>query len=159
MYVKIPENLKLVVFDLDNTIHNGEFPIKVLDILQFFRDNNIIMCVASLNQHTPHFLKYFKISHLFEKIEYRKHISRCFTDEQIDEYYSLKKTNMFHRISKEFNINYNEMLFFDDNILNIHDAKELGIKSICVNSTTLLTWTNIYDGVSLFDKRKRRYSH
>lgn len=159
MYVRIPENLKLVVFDLDNTIHNGEFPIQVLDILQFFRVNNVIMCIASFNQHAPRFLEYFKISHLFDKIEYRQHITRCFTDEEIDEYYSLKKTNMFHRISKEFNIDYSEMLFFDDNILNIHDAKKIGIKSVCVNPTTLLTWRNISVGLSLFDKRKRRYSH
>ncbi len=168
MYVKIPENLKLVVFDIDNTLHNimhgwrcgnAVLPIQVSDILQFFRDNNVIMCIASLNQHAPLFLGYYKVLHLFDKIEYRRHITKCFTDEQIDEHYSLKKINMFNRISKEFNIDYNSMLFFDDNILNICDAKELGIKSICVNPKTLLTWRNIYDGFSLFDKRKRRYSH
>lgn len=158
----ISKNLKLVVFDIDYTIHNVKdkyMPKHILDILQFFRDNNIPIAIASLNQYAEYVLMGYKIYHLFSSVEYRQKITECHTNEQINEYYSLSKTQMFHRLSKKFNIKFNEMLFFDDNVLNIIDAKEIGIISIYVNPNKLITWTNVRDGLAFFDKRKRRYSH
>mgnify|MGYP000550119657 CR=1 FL=1 len=161
MYVKIPKNLKLVVFDIDFTIQNAHsihMPLHVLNILQFFRKSNVCMVIASLNQCAPAVLQIHKVYHLFHCVEYRPHLSRCKTDDQIDEYFSLKKTQMFQRLSQKYNVKYDEMLFFDDSVLNIVDAKELGIKSVCVNPNNLITWKNVQDGLALFDKRKRRYS-
>jgi HAD superfamily phosphatase (TIGR01681 family) len=158
----VSKNLKLVVFDIDYTIHNVKdkyMPKHVLDILQFFRHNNIPIAIASLNQYAQYVLKCYKIYHLFSSVEYRQKINECHTNEQINEYNSLSKTQMFHRLSKKFKINYEEMLFFDDNVLNIIDAKEIGIKAVYVNPNKLITWTNVHDGLALFDKRKRRYSH
>jgi FMN phosphatase YigB (HAD superfamily) len=66
---------------------------------------------------------------------------------------------MFERLRDKMNITFDNILFFDDSVLNILDAKELNIKSICVNATKLITWQNVKDGIALFDKRKRRYSH
>lgn len=160
MYVS--KKLKLVIFDLDNTMHSvkdKQMPKHVVDILQYFYHNDIYIALASLNQYARHILKGYKIEHIFHSIEYRKQISQCHTDEQIDEYYSLNKINMFNRLSTKLNVKYDEILFFDDSVLNIIDAKELGIKSIYVNPDKLITWTNVHDGVALFDKRKRRYSH
>jgi HAD superfamily phosphatase (TIGR01681 family) len=162
MNIKIPDNLKLVVLDIDNTIHHTnvkEMPKHILDILKYFHKNNVILAIASLNQYAPYILDYYNISHLFRVVEYRSNIDDCRTCEQIEEYYSLKKTNMFQRLIKTLDINFENILFFDDSVLNIIDAKELNIKSICVNAEKLLTWQNVKDGIALFDKRKRRYSH
>jgi HAD superfamily phosphatase (TIGR01681 family) len=158
----ISKKLKLVVFDIDNTIHSVKerhMPKHVLDIIHFFRENNVCMAIASLNQYAPKILMRYKTSHLFSSVEYRRRISECHTNEQIEEYFSLNKTQMFHRLCSRFNIKYDEILFFDDRVLNIIDAKILGINSVYVNPEKLITWTNIHNGIALFDKRKRRYSH
>lgn len=162
MYIKIPDNLKLVVFDIDDTIHHTklkQMPNHIIDILQCFNKNNVILAIASLNEYAPYILHYYNISHLFEIIEFRKNIDECRTNEEVAEYYSLKKTKMFERLSIKLNINFENMLFFDDSVLNVLDAKELNIKTICVNPRKLITWQNVKDGITLFDKRKRRYSH
>jgi HAD superfamily phosphatase (TIGR01681 family) len=158
----IPNKLKLVVFDIDNTIHHPksqQMPSHVIDILQHFHKCNVVLAIASLNQYAPDILDYYKISHLFQFIEYRINVKECKTNEQIEEYYSLQKTKMFERLRDKMNITFDNILFFDDSVLNILDAKELNIKSICVNATKLITWQNVKDGIALFDKRKRRYSH
>lgn len=158
----ISKKLKLIVFDIDNTIHSVKdqnMPKHVLDILHFFCHNKVPIAIASLNQYAPQILKGYNIDHLFHSIEYRQHLSQCQTNDQIDEYYSLQKNKMFSRLSNTLNIKYNEMLFFDDTVINIIDAKELGINSIYVNPEKLITWTNVKEGISLLDKRKRRYSH
>jgi FMN phosphatase YigB (HAD superfamily) len=162
MYIKIPDNLKLVVFDIDDTIHHTQLkqmPAHVLDILNFFHGNDVCIAIASLNQYAPLILDYYKISHLFDVVEYRSNIVQCYTDEQIQEYYSLNKINMFNRMISKLDIKYEDILFFDDSLMNVLDAKELNIKSICVDPKKLITWKNVSDGLSLFDKRKRRYSH
>lgn len=162
MYIKIPEQLKLVVFDIDDTIHHTQLrqmPEHIPNILQCFYENNVALAIASLNQHAPYLLDYYKLSHIFDFVEYRKNIDDCKTNEEIEEYYSLTKIKMFERLSKKLNIKFDNILFFDDSVLNVLDAKELSIKSICVNAKKLITWQNVKDGLALFDRRKRRYSH
>jgi len=162
MYIEIPNELKLIVFDIDDTIHHTklkQMPNHIVDILQCLYKNNVVLAIASLNQYAPYILDYYNISHLFEIVEYRLNINQCKTNKEIDEYYSLTKINMFERLVKKLDIRFENILFFDDSVLNILDAKELNIKSICVNAQTLITWQNVKDGIALFDKRKRRYSH
>lgn len=162
MNINIPDELKLVVFDIDDTIHHTQLrqmPIHILDILQCLHKRKIALAIASLNQHAPYILQGYSISHLFDIVEYRININKCKTNAEIEEYYSLKKVNMFERLIKKLAINYENVLFFDDSVLNIFDAKELNMKAICVDANTLVTWKNIKDGIALFDKRKRRYSH
>lgn len=159
----VPDNLKLVIFDIDDTIHHVKpflhMPKHIVNILQCLYNNNVILAIASLNQRAHDILEYYKISHLFRYIEYRKKIDECNTNEEIDEYYSLRKINMFERLANKHNITFDHMLFFDDSVVNILDARRLKIRSIHVNAKTLITWQNVKDGIALFDKRKRRLSH
>lgn len=162
MCIKIPNNLKLVVFDIDDTIHHSklkQMPRHIVDILQCLHEKNVVLAIASLNEHAPYILNGYNISYLFDFVEYRLNINECFTDEEIVEYYSLRKINMFERLANRMDIAFENMLFFDDSVVNILDARRLKIKSICVNAKKLVTWQNIRDGLALFDKRKRRFSH
>lgn len=161
MYIKTPENLKLVVFDIDDTIRDTklqQIPNHIIDILQYFHENNVVLAIASLNQYAPYFLYYHNISHFFDFVEYRLNIEDCKTNEEIVEHYSLRKINMFERLANKLDITFDNMLFFDDSVVNILDARRLRIKSIYVNAKNLLTWQNVKDGIALFDKRKRRFS-
>lgn len=160
--MKIPDKLKLVVFDIDDTLHHAklrQMPGHILDILKYFRKNNVVLAIASLNQYAPFILDYYNISYFFEYMEYRTNIDECTTYEEIEEHYSLRKIHMFERLIKYLDISFENILFFDDSLLNYLDAKELNIKSICVDAKKLVTWQNIMDGFALFDKRKRRFSY
>lgn len=161
MHIHIPSNLKIIVFDLDETLHNNSksyMPLTVREILTHLYHNNIILTIASLNTNATMFLENYNILHMFSFVECRKHSKDCVTEEDIEEYTSLTKTKMLQRLMNKCNVNHDEVLFFDDCFYNIIDAKDMKIKSIIVNPTKLLTWKNIYDGFSLFDIRKRRYS-
>lgn len=162
MYIKIPDKLKLVIFDIDDTIHHTkprQMPEHILDILQYFHENNVVLAIASLNQHAPYILDCYNISHFFKFVEHRLNINECKTNEEIDEHYSLRKIKMFERLANKLDIKFDNILFFDDCVLNIIDARRLNIKSIYVNAAKLITWQDVKDGIALFDKRKRRFSH
>jgi HAD superfamily phosphatase (TIGR01681 family) len=158
---KTPVNLKMVIFDLDGTLQFNsiiEMPTRISDIITFFRKNNVIICLASLNRDAEWFLSHHNLLHLFDAIEKRQGYRNCSTIEEKNENKSLKKNLMFKRLMAKFNVQPEQMLFFDDYVYNILDARNMKIKSVMVNPSKLITWTDVREGLCLFNKHTRRYS-
>jgi HAD superfamily phosphatase (TIGR01681 family) len=139
---------KLIIFDLDGTlhtfadIHNNKAVLKkdVLDILITLKQKGIKIALASLNSNAIQYLNRYKITKYFDYIEYKN--------------WGLHgnfKRDLFESISKKSNIPFEKMLFFDDNLYHYEEATSLGIKSIMVDRENLLTWSDFYKGLSLFD--------
>lgn len=158
----VPDNLKMVIFDLDETLQFNRLqfmPNKVKDILHFFRKNNVIIALASLNSGAIAQLDSHCILHVFNDTETRMCREHCITDDEIKEHTSLRKVRMFRRLMARNNVDAESTLFFDDCQLNIIDAKMMNMKSVHVDRKHLITWRNVHDGLSLFkDKRKRRHT-
>ena len=145
--------------DLDETLHfnkNREMPVVVKDIIYYLRRNNIIIALASLNTHADMFLYQYDVLHLFDALEFRLLYEDCETQEQKKEHNSLQKDKMFQRLLERFDVKPEETLFYDDNILNILDAKSFKIKSVLVSPQKLLTWSNLRTGFQLFENSSKR---
>ena len=154
MFFRLPKDLKVVIFDLDETLHKRDkytLDLHILDILQYFYESGVILCLASMNMLGGIYLYNYDVIHMF------KHI--CQRDEDNLNSYSKNKKDMLRYILKKTNCTGSSVLFFDDNISNFATAKKLGIRSICVNEHNLLTWRDVKCGLDLFDHRKRRYSY
>jgi len=138
---KIPPNLKAVIFDLDDTLrrNNQMFNLDkdIIDILNYLKNNNIILALASLNPWAPYLLQEYKVSHLFNYI--------CCNNFNIE---NCDKTQMFLLIMQNSGIPAENIIFFDDLQIHIQCAMKLGIKSILVKS--LLNWNDIKNGFDLF---------
>lgn len=158
----VPQTLKMVIFDLDETLHHNktqDMPRNVKDILNYFRSKNVIIALASLNSCAAVQLYMHKMIHVFDDIETRQCREQCMTAAEVDEYNSLQKSKMFERLLSRHNVAPEEVLLFDDVWINIMDAKQMKIKAIMVNAKTLITWRDVRTGFNLFKtKPHKRYS-
>ena len=64
------------------------------------------------------------------------------------------KKHHFAVLSKESAVNFNDMLFFDNDMGNIYDVSQLGVTSIYVENG--LTAQNVIDGIKRFQEKKIR---
>lgn len=156
----IPKNLKMVVFDLDDTLHfvneYGNVENHIRDILRYFRYSGVKIALASNNALGAMFLYEYKIAHMFDAIETRKFEDECTTKEELDECKSGRKDGMFKRLMTKFSVLPENVLFFDDCVWNIILAKRMKIKSVCVDRTKCLTWSDVHKGLDMFKNKKLR---
>ena len=138
---------ELVIFDLDGTLHsfndisNNKATIKkdIIDILDTLKTKGIKIALASLNSCAKTYLEKYNILDYFDYIEYKNW--GLYGDFKID---------LFENISEKSKIPFQKMLFFDDRLSHCEEASLLKIKSIYVNRNTLLSWNDLYNGMSLF---------
>lgn len=146
-------DLKLVIFDIDDTLHNATelyMDKHVVDILQQFKDNNIPMAIASLNIMGDLLLEQYGILHFFDCIELRKDITNCKTHFEIWDALTLEKGAMLKRILERFTVNAENALFFDDAYSHINEASALGINAVQVDKERRLQWSDIVKGLHMF---------
>lgn len=162
MDIKIPQNLKMVVFDLDETLQHNKtehMPQHVRDILQAFVEKDVPIALVSLNPSALLYLKLHKIIHLFTEVECRKYKKDLRNADEIIEYVSITKNRMFERIMQRQKLKPENILFFDDNVPNILEARAMKIKCVRVNPTYLVRWRDVYLGLSMFNEGSlRRFS-
>ena len=91
----------------------------VLRILNQLKANNYTMALASRTGEPSwavQLLKLFEIDHFFE----------------YKEIYPGSKITHFHKLQKQTGIPFSNMVFFDDEMRNIHDVGSLGVKAVFV---------------------------
>lgn len=160
--LKIPENCKLVIFDLDNTLHIESKPgqkltMTVREIIAYFYVNNIKIALASLNKYAENSLELYHITDYFNCVTRRKNIWECTTLEEYRLSKTRAKTYMLNEILEKLQIEPSEAILFDDRMRHIYEALKLGMKFSRVNPKRLLDWSNVKDGFKKFSL-KRRYT-
>lgn len=127
--------------DNDNVLSNG-LGKDIIKILELCKLKKIKIALASLNSYADSYLKLYGIYDYFDCIQ-KKTWRLHGTD----------KTDLFYNISEIFDTPFENMLFFDDYIKHIIEAKILDIKTITVNDSELLTMKNFRDGLKLFKNK------
>lgn len=123
--------MSVVVFDLDFTLVDDQprlFP-NVRNIIEKL-SLKYKLAIASYNSKAKYILSRYDLVKYFDIIVSLQHFTK-----QIH----------FTTIKKHFNIEYSDMIFFDDDIKNIELAKTLGIKSTLVDHQTGVTLNDIKD--------------
>lgn len=155
-------SLKLVVFDLDETLHFNDstrMPHHVRDILNYFMCNNVPIALASLNIEAYKYLQYYNIERMFQAVEARKYIHQIKTISDSKEYMYPTKKYMFKRLFKKFRCLPQEVLLFDDVYENIHVARSLEMNAVQVDARFCVRWIDVFEGLGKFHlnviKRRR----
>lgn len=141
---------KLVIFDLDNTLHilgQTDLSPHIRDILKYLRRSGIRMALASLNVFAREHLRRYNVLHLFDCVESRK--------AAYDGLYT--KDGMFKAIKNKTKIKYKNIVVFDDNFYHCMEAKVLGMKYTLVTND-ILSWSDVKVGLSMFDHKQRSKS-
>jgi beta-phosphoglucomutase-like phosphatase (HAD superfamily) len=140
----IPSHLKLVIFDLDDTLHsvvNNCMDDNIISILNYFKFHNISIALATLNKEGDKVLDFYKIKHYFDFIEMRKELYMCIGIQELDE---------ILRLLIKAQVNPENAIFFDDNIFHVNEAKSLGIKGIHVDKNKRISWRDVINGMNMF---------
>jgi FMN phosphatase YigB (HAD superfamily) len=147
-----PSRLKLVIFDLDETLHYNSIlhmPEHVKDIMTFFESKNVPMAIASLNVYAHSLLKHYEIDQYFSAVEKRKDYNNIRSRSDYEEHVNMTKFYMFCRLLKKFCCTPQEALLFDDNIHNINVAKTMNISCVKVNPVFCIRWKDVFAGLEL----------
>lgn len=146
----VPSCLKLVIFDLDDTLHYQSInymPKHINDILNFFKNNNVRIAMASLNTRAVDYVHHYKINKYFSAIESRKENWNVRSRSEYEENTLLTKVYMLRRLLKRFGCEPHEVLFFDDAYQHIHTAQSLGIHYVKVDPAFCLRWKDVFKGI------------
>lgn len=128
----------LFIFDLDDTLvpQTGSRLFHQVDsVLRILYKHNIILTIASYNNHSHYYLQHNNIHHYFDKIE---------------GYQDLSKRIHINNILRHYpDIPHSKICFFDDSKRNIDDIKKsfTDIKSIHVDRYQGITFNNIMDSL------------
>jgi len=144
--------LKLVIFDLDDTLHYTSMlymPPYVKDIISYFQSNNVPMAIASLNVYARNLLKHYNIDEYFSAVEARKAKNKVRTSLDYKEHNNLTKYYMFYRLLKKFNCKPQEVLLFDDNQYHINVARLMNIHCVKVDPSFCVRWKDVFKGLEL----------
>lgn len=160
MLSQIPTSLKLVVFDLDDTLlKRGLFTtidIHVKDVIAYFREHGVKVALASMNYFATEELIINKILHMFDFVQMRKFDDECDTLKERHHNMGNRKDYMFRRILKASNIPPKNSILFDDNLLHVWEAQKMGMKAILVQNEKCIRWSDIIQGIQLFKEGKKR---
>ena len=151
--MEVPSQLKLVVFDLDETLHFHSLlylPYHVRYILQFFRKHNVPIALASMNTSAIYYLRLYKIIRYFSAVEARKPPSQVSSWTEHQENVYLTKKYMFKRLMTKFHCAPNEILFFDDMNGNVEVARSMGLHAVKVDGDLCIRWKDIFEGIQQF---------
>ena len=140
---------KLVIFDYDMTLQPCKIGLsldtKRRDILKYFKENGVPLALATLNPWAPIWLQLDD-----NLISYFTYIQSPTIDQYEHNTMPRRKYSMLQSIIMQSGVNPIDALYFDDNIVNIYDARRLGIKSHLVSPRLGVTWTDIHDGIRMF---------
>jgi|UniRef100_A0A6C0DVU5 FMN phosphatase YigB (HAD superfamily) len=146
--VKIPNDCKLCIFDLDDTLkfkYTGTYSRDAKAILQYMKYNNIQMAVASLNIYAKKILLNDETLFFFKDIQ-----NRTFDNEK-----DFDKIKMFTRICKKLKISYENAILFDDNFIHCIEASCVNMNYIEVDGNKGITWKDIKKGMNKFVIRRK----
>ena len=149
-WMAIPSCLKLVIFDLDDTLHYHSInymPKHIIDILKFFKSYNVRIAMASLNTRAYDYVYHYKIDKYFSSIELRKEKWNVSSRSEREENTLLTKHYMFCRLLKRFGCEPREVLFFDDSNQHIYTAQSLGIHCVKVDPAFCIRWKDVIKGL------------
>lgn len=153
--IKIPSECKMVVFDLDNTLHNKQtinLEPHIYDIIKHFKDNGVKVALVSLNLVADYYLEKYMITHLFDCIKHRD----C-TDIIKIRTSQYRKDRMFKSLQKQFDIPFTNMILFDDCFYNCMEARSLGMKFVVIpRDNSVTSWKDVRGGMSLFGGKRRK---
>jgi HAD superfamily phosphatase (TIGR01681 family) len=131
---------KLFVFDLDHTLYlhdaneqyANEYHSKVKDMLNFLKNKDKLLYIATHNRSPEYYLDKINITLLFDDIIKE---TKCIYGGKIEDYTN-KKDMILEILNKDCNkiYNINDVLFFDDHKYNITQVCNIGVKSISVDS-------------------------
>jgi HAD superfamily phosphatase (TIGR01681 family) len=157
-HISIPDNCRLVIFDLDDTLHTKKIMIEshIVDILQVLKNNGIKIALASLNNMAGMYLYFYNIGYFFDHIEQGKFSDEYVNEEEKKLYKSGSKSHMYKRILDKLKIKSEDVLVFDDNWFHCLEARYLNMKYITIRTNYTLQWSDFKRGIELFDKKPRR---
>jgi len=161
-FIPIPENCKLVIFDLDNTLHfecqeDQRLDMTIREIIVYLKLNKVKIALASLNKSAEDYLSRYNLKDHFDCISRRKRFWECKTYDAYLLSTTRNKTYMFNEILRKLEIKPSETLLFDDRMRHIYEAIRMDMKFVLVNPKRLLSWENVKTGFNKFTV-KRRYS-
>jgi len=126
--------MKLVVFDLDDTLIDGSCCDKVLKdtlaVLDYLKKNHVLMAIASDNADALWYLKKNKLEGYFVAVE---------------AFRAQDKTPHLIRILRETGILKSECLLVDDCPENVASCNTFGVKSMLVDHTVGVTFSDIQE--------------
>ena len=155
-------NLKLIVFDLDFTLWDcgGSWcdcmspPFQydnkrifdqrgrevvlypdVLSIIERLSIQEIPMAIASRTERPDWAMELIQMLKIVQFFSYK-------------EIYPSSKLKHFKSLQEDSQIDYHEMLFFDDELRNIRDVSKLGVK--CIHIDQGLTSEKLQEGLKMF---------
>ena len=145
------KDYKLFVFDLDYTLYlhstskyADEYHLKIKNFLEYLKNNNKHLYIATHNLLPMKLLKKLQIEELFNGIiKETKDVNP--RDHSVKDYTS-KKDMLLEILNKIENQHYtnDDVIFFDDNPYNITEVNKIGIRSILVNESSGINLTEIY---------------
>lgn len=145
------KDYKIFVFDLDDTLylHNVNkdyvkvYHKKVKNFLDYLKDNNKILYIATHNFNPDLYLYRMKISQLlFDGIIKETKDVNPESNSIID--YTSKKDMILEILNKQPNLTKDDIIFFDDHIYNINEVNSINVKSIHVDKKKGIIFSDIY---------------
>lgn len=137
----IPEKLKMIIFDLDDTLRGNyqryNLDPHIIDTLNYLKNNNIIIGIDTLNPWASFLLQEYNVNDLFTYV--------CCNDFNIE---NDDKTQMLLFMMEKSGIPPENILYFDDGQMQCDRAEKVNIKYILVKP--LLQWDDIKRGFDLF---------
>lgn len=155
----VPSQLKLVIFDLDDTLIHGPFGFwndtpelysklsyYARHILHYLKLHNVKLGLATHNSVSSRFTQHHGIHGYFEYHYFTSFQMKACTNPN-----QLKKNWMFESIKWNSNVRYSEILLFDDLQQNIDDAAVYGIRGIKVDPQEGVAPDDLLKGFAMFD--------
>jgi HAD superfamily phosphatase (TIGR01681 family) len=145
------KDYNIFVFDLDNTLylHNVDnvyaekYHIKVKNFLMYLKDNGKKLYIATHNFNPDRLLHRINISPLLFNsiIKETKDVHPLLNS--ITEYTS-KKDMILEILNNHNDLTKNDIIFFDDHEYNIKEVNSINVKSVYVNESKGIDFTEIY---------------
>jgi predicted HAD superfamily phosphohydrolase YqeG len=148
MATSIPKELKLVIFDLDDTLMmKGRWAIDDTrkDIVKHFRNEGVYVTMATLNPMGKLHVCFEKMGYCFDMVE-----AISWDEYEAKTLPFRVKNKMFATIIKKFNVTPQNVLVLDDCLANVAVAKKMGMKAVVVRGKDGVTWTDVKSGFKQF---------
>lgn len=145
------KDYKIFVFDLDNTLYlhhidqnyAEKYHKKVVKFLNYLKDSDKLLYIVTHNFNPVKYLKkIYILPLLFDGIiKETKNVHPSFNN--ISEYTS-KKDMILEILDKHKDLTKDDVIFFDDHTFNIKEVEKLNVKSIYVNQSKGIDFSEIY---------------
>lgn len=119
----MPNNIKLVIFDLDKTLINETLCDETEKVLQQLKEKKYMMAIASYNKYAKWFCDRYDISKFFDVICAKRDLNKASHIQSIINFY----------FTCGIKIQPYEIMFFDDKHSNCNFIQQFGIISHLVD--------------------------